>query len=467
MTLHMCGVARPTALPRLLLAVAVSSSAALARADDLGELREELEASRAAIERLEQRIRQLEAAQTAPAAAQGEETVVPGGPAPAVTAAPASPAGSARSAADANLDVYGFVQLDTLYDFNQSDPDWKDTLRVSKIPINCPDDAGCGKDGETVFGVRQTRIGIRAKTPTAIGELNTKLEFELFGVGVDAGQTTPRLRHAWAELGAFGAGQTWSLFMDADVFPNTIDYWGPTGMMFLRNPQLRWTPYSGDGSQFAIAIESPSSALDTGKTQDIDTEDNPLSIQSENNLPDLTAQWRANGDWGHAQLAGILRSVGYETESSRNGEPSGDELGWGLNASASLAVGERDKLHLQAAYGEGIASYINDGGNDLAPNDDIDGAEVLPLLGVLLYLDHYWSERWSSSIGWSFAEQDTTDGQYGSAYEGARYGNVNLLYYPVPGIMVGGELVYGELELKDGSEADDTRFQMSFKYSFD
>ena len=50
--------------------------------------------------------------------------------------------------------------------------------------------------------------------------------------------------------------------------------------------------------------------------QDIDPEDNPLSIQSENNLPDLTAQWRASGDWGHAQLAGILRSVGYETENT-------------------------------------------------------------------------------------------------------------------------------------------------------
>jgi len=465
-TPHLCRAARPAALPRLLLAAAVGSSAALSRADDLSELRSELEASRAAIERLEQRIRQLEAAQAAPARLSSE-TVQPAAAAPAVAAAPAASAPAARAAADANLDIYGFVQLDTLYDFNQSDPDWKDTLRVSKIPINCPDDAGCGKDGETVFGVRQTRIGIRAKTPTAIGELNTKLEFELFGVGVDAGQTTPRLRHAWAELGEFGAGQTWSLFMDPDVFPNTIDYWGPTGMIFLRNPQLRWTPYRGNGSQFAIAIESPSSALDTGKIQDIDPEDNPLSIQSENNLPDLTAQWRASGDWGHAQLAGIVRSVGYETQNTRNGEPSGDELGWGLNASTSLAVGERDKLHLQAAYGEGIASYINDGGNDLAPNDDVDGAEVLPLLGVLLYFDHYWSERWSSSIGWSFAEQDTTDGQYGSAYEGGRYGNLNLLYYPVPGIMVGGELVYGELELKDGSEADDTRFQMSFKYSFD
>ena len=125
--------------------------------------------------------------------------------------------------------------------------------------------------------------------------------------------------------------------------------------------------------------------------------------------------------------------MGYETENTRNGEPSGDELGWGLNASTSIAFGTRDKLHLQLAYGEGIASYINDGGNDLAPNDDLDGAEVLPLLGALLYYDHYWNENWSSSIGWSIAEQDTSDGQFGSAYEGARYGNLNLLYYPVPG----------------------------------
>ncbi len=40
------------------------------------------------------------------------------------------------------------------------------------------------------------------------------------------GQTTIRLRHAYGELGQFLAGQTNSLFMDIDVFPNTIDYWG-------------------------------------------------------------------------------------------------------------------------------------------------------------------------------------------------------------------------------------------------
>ena len=65
-------------------------------------------------------------------------------------------------------------------------------------------------------------------------------EFELFGTGVDEGQTTFRLRHAYGELGQFGAGQTWSPFMDPDVFPNSVEYWGPTGMVFFRNVQFRW-----------------------------------------------------------------------------------------------------------------------------------------------------------------------------------------------------------------------------------
>ena len=64
-----------------------------------------------------------------------------------------------------------------------------------------------GEDNSTFAGVRQSRLGVRSSTPTALGELKTIFEFELFGTGVDSGQTTFRLRHAWGELGRFGAGQ--------------------------------------------------------------------------------------------------------------------------------------------------------------------------------------------------------------------------------------------------------------------
>jgi hypothetical protein len=123
----------------------------------------------------------------------------------------------------------------------------------------------------------------------------TLFEFDLFGVGANAGQTTMRLRHIWGELGQFGAGQTNSLFMDADVFPNTIDYWGPAGMVFLRNPRIRWTPYQKDGLKFAVAFESPGSAIDQGKVSQVSPE-LAASVATWTQWPDPTGLVRVDRD---------------------------------------------------------------------------------------------------------------------------------------------------------------------------
>ena len=118
-------------------------------------------------------------------------------------------------------------------------------------------------DGNTFFSARQTRLGVRSTLPTDLGDLKTTFEFELFGTGVDAGQTTFRLRHAYGELGKWGAGQTWSPFMDIDVFPNSVEYWGPTGMVFFRNIQVRYMPIQGD-TRMTIALERPGASADQG-----------------------------------------------------------------------------------------------------------------------------------------------------------------------------------------------------------
>ena len=88
--------------------------------------------------------------------------------------------------------------------------------------------------------------------------------------------------------------------MDIDVFPNTIDYWGPPGMVFYRNVQIRWTPFRTDNSHFAIAIERPGNDIDGGNVRLIEGFED-AEIQNDEELPDLTAQWRLNGDWGHFQ----------------------------------------------------------------------------------------------------------------------------------------------------------------------
>ena len=303
--------------------------------------------------------------------------------------------------------------------------------------------------------------------------INFKFEFDLFGVGVDAGQTTFRLRHAYGEWGQFLAGQTNSLFMDGDVFPNTIDYWGPTGMVFYRNVQIRWTPFKTDTSHFAIAIERPGNDVDAGNIRLLPGLGD-AQVQNDEKVPDFTAQYRFGGDWGHVQVGGILRRVGYEVRAT-SADPwkNGSETGWGINVGSAINTFGKDKLLLQVVYGEGIASYMNDGGMDLAPNATFDTetvtdlhAKAVPLTGVLAYYDHYWSDKWSSSIGYSFTEVDNTNFQDAGAYHKGDYASGNLLFTPADNLMFGAELLWGKRTNNDGASDDDVRFQFTAKYSF-
>jgi hypothetical protein len=383
------------------------------------------------------------------------------------TAAPALAEDAGR-----DFEIYGFAQADFIQDFDgRLDPDWDDAFRPSKIGI----DEQFGSDGQSSISVKQSRFGVKGSMPTGEGgtPLTFKFEFDLFGTGADAGQTTFRLRHAYGEWGPLLAGQTNTLFMDGDVFPNTIDYWGPAGMVFYRNVQLRYTPFKSDNSHFSVAVERPGNDIDSGNLRLIEGFEN-LQVQNDETLPDLTAQYRYGGDWGHLQVAGILRKVGFEVrQSSADRWQSGSETGWGINLGSSINTIGSDKILLQFVYGEGIASYMNDGGMDLAPTASFDQtavtdveAEAIPLTGVVAYYDHYWTPKWSSSIGYSYTEVDNTNFQAADTFNKGEYASVNLLHFPGENLMLGGEFLYGRRTNNDGADGDDMRFQFTVKYNF-
>src|SRR4051812_16097398 len=192
------------------------------------------------------------------------------------------------SAQEKSLDIYGFVMTDIGYNFNQIHPDWYDVVRPTKLPAVKNE---YGTNGNAYFSVRQTRFGVKGYTNTPLGPLFTQFEFELFGTGVDAGQTTLRLRHAYGELGHFGVGQYWSPFMDIDVFPNTVEYWGPTGMAFFRNVQIRYMPIKG-ATRLTIALERPGASTDQGNYAGrIELQNVKPRFRS----PDLSAEYRRAG----------------------------------------------------------------------------------------------------------------------------------------------------------------------------
>jgi len=365
-----------------------------------------------------------------------------------------------------SMTIYGFAMLDIGQNFTQIDPDWYDTMRVSKLPSY---DKQYGEDGSTFAGVRQSRFGVKTSSPTPLGELKTQFEFELFGTGVDSGQTTFRLRHAYGELGAFGAGQTWSPFMDPDVFPNSLEYWGPTGMVFFRNVQVRWMPIKGT-SNLTLALERPGASGDAGVLADrIELQ----NIKGRTPLPDFTGQYTFGGTWGYVRVAGALRKINWDDMLADQYDLSGSTTGWGLNFSSNLKPTSRDVIRLQLMYGEGVENYMNDSPVDVGigrnagnPATPIKGVAI-PVLGVVAFLDHNWNDRWSTTVGYSLADHDNAEGQTPDAYRRGQYALFNLLYTPVKNVMMGGEFQWGRREnFSDGFKSDGVKIQFSFKYNF-
>ena len=153
---------------------------------------------------------------------------------------------AARRADDtkAKIDLYGFAMLDMGYDFNQNDPDWFDVMRPTKLPAF---ENEFGKDGRFYSGVQAEPAGRQElDSHEGRGDLH-----DLRVRAVRNRASTPgRRRSACGTPTASGnssararpGARSWI----ADVFPNSVEYWGPNGMVFFRNVQIRYMPLQGD-----------------------------------------------------------------------------------------------------------------------------------------------------------------------------------------------------------------------------
>ena len=380
---------------------------------------------------------------------------------------PAPQVGVNAEPAKASLEIYGFAMLDIGHDFKQIHPDWYDTLRLTRLPKVANE---FGEDNNTFMGVRQSRLGVRSSTPTDLGTLKTIFEFELFGTGVDSGQTTFRLRHAWGELGPLGAGQYWSPFTDTDTFPNSLEYWGPTGLPWYRNVQLRYTAIDTPANNLMVALLRPGASGDQGVYGDRIELD---GIRARFPLPDFAAAYKRTENWGYIRTAGILRRINWDDTLDDAFDLSGDATGWGWNVSSNIKAGPNDVVRMIFTVGEGVQNEMNDSPIDIGIENNLSDplrpvvGEAIPIVAYSVFLDHSWNKELSSAIGYSWQDNDNTDAQTPDAFRVGKYALGNLLYTPVPNVMMGGELQWGRREnFSDGFQSDGFKIQFSFKYNF-
>jgi hypothetical protein len=135
-------------------------------------------------------------------------------------------------------------------------------------------------------------------------------------------------------------------------------------------------------------------------------------------------------------------------------------------------VTKKDIARLQVVYGQGIQNYMNDAPIDIGvkttgnAHRPLEGVP-LPVLGVVSFLDHTWSDRFSSSVGYSLENIENSNAEAPSDFHQGHYAIGNLLFHPIPKVTMGGEFQFGRrLNFSDGFNVNDYRLQFSFKYDW-
>jgi len=366
-----------------------------------------------------------------------------------------------------SLEIYGTINTDIGYNFNTIHPDWFDVMRPTKLPSYRNE---FGPGGNMFFSVRQSKLGIKSNAFTKMGVLKTQFDFDLIGFGKDAGQTTFHLINAYAQLGRLGAGQTSSAFMDPDVFPETLDYWGPLSRVFMFNVQLRYIPIEKGNQRLIVALERPGAKADGG--------DYANSIEIRNikpvfKLPNLTAQYRRIAHWGYIQIAGVAKSIKWKDLDTVNYDLSGSAFGWGGNLSFVYKVSQKLTFKTQGVYGHGIENYIADAPADVGlesqPGNTLQPAQgkVLPVWGFFSFAEITWSKVLRTAIGYSQESIQNTDLQSPDAFRKGQYAVINLRYSPFSTMMAAVEYQYGRRDnFSDGFHSTANKIQFTFKFNF-
>jgi hypothetical protein len=198
----------------------------------------------------------------------------------------------------ARFQIYGFAMLDMGYQFKQADPNWFDTVRPVKLPSRPNEFA---PNGNFYSSVRQTRFGVKSFDPNQI-RANSKPSLNFETIRPLARMPVKLLSasgHAYGEMGQFGGGQYWSVFVDPDVFPTHNEYWGPNGFPGFAMLQFRWMPLQGERIRSRIGLERPGASADLGRAADrIELQ----GVRPRFPLPDLTGNVRFDRGWGHVQV---------------------------------------------------------------------------------------------------------------------------------------------------------------------
>lgn len=321
------------------------------------------------------------------------------------------------------LDVYGYIKADFFYDFEY---DQGDTAFVNVIG-----EPSAETDGTFGATVRQSRIGLRTNTPSALGDIGGQLELDLFASN---GTAELRLRHANITIGdAWLIGQYWTNFMPLDSYPTTVEFNGPVGIPFARVPQVRYTNSFADNTTFAVSVEENVGGSNSN--------DPVLTGSVEYN--DGTYLARASALYGKAQ----------------SGTVEVDQTGFTLSGSVRPWSG--GLFQVNYVNGEALGPYM------IGLGDPIVNGQANDVDGYTVELRQDITPKWNVGIAYGREDYDLPTSTGTLSFTELETIHVNAFYKATDSLTLSAEYIYGERnDVNTGRTFDGNRIQLAAQLNF-
>ncbi|MCO4787060.1 MAG: hypothetical protein KC467_14205 [Marinomonas atlantica] len=341
------------------------------------------------------------------------------------------------NAGDVTANVYGYAQLNAVYDINEDIGG--NTQGGDFTAITGGNNV---REGHFDADAQQSRIGISAQHKDGA---KVVVEGDFRG-------GTFRLRHAYGSYDKWTIGRTWSNYNSWTGWTPTLDFDSTAGSPGVqdRTEQVR---YTDGGLSFSIE-KNYGSSLNGG--------------QSKNSLPAFTARYEGSAsDDVSFVVAGLARQLSHDT-----GVQDDTAMGVGAFTGVNVNLGAVT-LHGVVNYSNGANSYLYRSGAGWGGTDAyLHNGELETVSG------------WGGSVGLSTkigegdfnivygtAKMDLDDmnrdlSSVGSNNEANTNMFVNYMWYPVDNVMMGVELAHFESDLYGGGDKDATRVMYSAQYSF-
>lgn len=346
----------------------------------------------------------------------------------------------------------GYIKADTM--FTRYSDGEKATAAIGDdflVPSTIPVGADEGATRLHMIA-KQSRVWMKTRTPTDVGDISSyiELDFQTNGVGDErvSNSEAARLRHAYLSWDKWLFGQTWTTFFNVSALPETLDFVGAVGTVFVRQSQIRYTR-----DNFMMALENPSSTLYGGNQHPYD----------DNDSPDVIVRYNQNGDWGNLSLAAMGRQLAYRDTVLLSRD---QRWGYGVSVAGQFKLGQRDDFRLQLNYGNALGRYVALNAfraGQIEANGDI---ELIDQWAAVAALRHHWSDQWRSNLILSMVQADNPDTVAGTVNETVSSGHVNLIWQVAKPLILGGEVIYAQREDESGDSGDLTRLQFTARYTF-